>query len=79
MSVGGLAISNEPWSGHQASADSGDICTGQTFGSDQFSQIELTSDAAERWPVDRSGGASRKTGVKISISASTGGTTATRS
>ena len=43
MSVGGLAISNDAVIGTQASANSGDIYTGQTFGSDQFSQIELTS------------------------------------
>jgi hypothetical protein len=43
MSVGGLAISNDVVIGTQASANSGDIYTGQTFGSDQFSQIELTA------------------------------------
>ena len=43
MSVGGLAISNDAVIGTQASANSGDIYTGQTFGSDQFSQIELTA------------------------------------
>ena len=43
MSDGGLAISNEAVIGTKASGNSGDICTGETFGSDQFSQIELTS------------------------------------
>ena len=43
MSVGGLAISNDAVIGTQPSGDSGDIYTGETFGSDQFSQIDLTS------------------------------------
>ena len=43
MSVGGLAISDDAVIGTQVSGDSGDIYTGEAFGSDQFSQIELTS------------------------------------
>ena len=43
MSVGGLAISNDAVIGTQANGNSGDIYTGESFGSDQFSQIELTS------------------------------------
>ena len=43
MTVGGLAISNDAVIGTQAAANSGDICTGKTFSSDQFSQIEVTS------------------------------------
>jgi hypothetical protein len=43
MSVGGLAISDDVVIGTQASGDSGDIYTGETVGSDQFSQIGLTS------------------------------------
>ncbi len=43
MSVGGLAISNDAVVGTQVSGDSGDIYTGETFGSDQFSQVELAS------------------------------------
>ena len=43
MSVGGLAISNDAVVGTNATGNSGDIYTGETFGSDQFSQIELTS------------------------------------
>ena len=43
MSVGGLAISNDAVVGTQANGNSGDIYTGESFGSDQFSQIELTS------------------------------------
>ena len=43
MTVGGLAISNDAVVGTQAAGNSGDIYTGTTFGSDQFSQIEVTS------------------------------------
>ena len=43
MSVGGLAISNDAVVGTQANGNSGDIYTGASFGSDQFSQIETTS------------------------------------
>ena len=43
MSVGGLTISNDAVVGTQATGNSGDIYTGEAFGSDQFSQIELTS------------------------------------
>ena len=43
MSVGGLAISNDAVVGTQAAGNSGDIYTGEAFGSDQFSQIEVTS------------------------------------
>ena len=43
MSVGGLAISNDAVVGTQVSGDSGDIYSGEAFGSGQFSQIEVTS------------------------------------
>jgi hypothetical protein len=43
MSVGGLAISDDAVIGTQAAGNSGDIYSGSTFGSDQFSQIETTS------------------------------------
>ena len=43
MTAGGLAISNDAVIGTQASGNSGDIYTGQAFGSDQFSQIQVTS------------------------------------
>src|SRR5208283_2059411 len=43
MTAGGLAISNDAVVGTAASGNSGDIYTGESFGSDQFSQIELTS------------------------------------
>ena len=43
MSVGGLAISNDAVVGTHASGNSGDIYTGESFGSDQYSQIQLTS------------------------------------
>ncbi len=43
MTVGGLAISNDNVVGTQAAGTSGDIYTGTTFGSDQSSQIQVTS------------------------------------
>ncbi len=43
MTVGGLAISNDAVIGTQAAGNSGDIYTGQAFGSDQFSQVQVTS------------------------------------
>ena len=43
MTVGGLAISNDAVVGTQAAGNSGDIYTGTTFGSDQSSQIQVTS------------------------------------
>ena len=43
MSAGGLAISNDAVVGTNETGNSGDIYTGEAFGSDQFSQIELTS------------------------------------
>ena len=43
MTVGGLAISNDAVIGTQAAGNSGDIYTGTAFGSDQSSQIQLTS------------------------------------
>ena len=43
MTVGGLAISNDAVIGTQAAGNSGDIYTGTAFGSDQSSQIQVTS------------------------------------
>ena len=43
MTVGGLAISNDAVIGTQSAGNSGDIYTGTTFGSDQSSQIQVTS------------------------------------
>ena len=43
MTVGGMAISNDAVVGTQAAGNSGDIYTGTTFGSDQSSQIQVTS------------------------------------
>jgi len=43
MSVGGLAIANDEVTGTNSGGDSGDIRTGESYGSDQYSQIEVTS------------------------------------
>ena len=43
MTVGGLAIVNEQVVGTNASADSGDIRTGEAYGSDQYSEVHVTS------------------------------------
>ena len=43
MSGGGLAISSQTVVGTKASANSGDMWTGTTFGSDQYSSIQVTS------------------------------------
>ena len=43
MSVGALAIANQQVSGTNANGNSGDIRTAETYRSDQYSQIQVTS------------------------------------
>ena len=43
MTGGGLAIVNQQVPGTNASGDSGDIRTGEAYGSDQYSEVQVTS------------------------------------
>ena len=55
-----MAISSQQVIG-TAGATTGDIRTGETYPSDQYSQIQVTSTAADRRAVDRGGGAGCRT------------------
>ncbi len=78
MSVGGLAIANDEVTGTNAGGNSGDIRTGEAYGSDQYSQVQVTSTAlsGDQWigPAVRA-----RTGARTSTPASTTGATAARS
>ena len=69
MTDGGLAISSDQVVGTNASGISGDIRTAETYGSDQYSQIEITSTpvGANQWigPAVRiqNGGQNLYTGI----------------
>ena len=56
ISDGGLAISGQQVTGTSANGVSGDIRTAETYPTDQFSQITLTSTQLTREPVDRGSG-----------------------
>ena len=53
MTGGGLAIVNQQVRGTNTGGDSGDIRTGEAYGNDQYSEVQLTSTPAERQPVGR--------------------------
>ena len=52
---GGLSIASQAVAGSSGGL-AGDIRTGETYAGDQYSQVEVTSNPAQRRPVDRAGG-----------------------
>ena len=57
FSEGGLVISSQAVAGTAVAGVSGDVWAADSFGGDQFSQVSLTFNAADRGSVGRCGGA----------------------